>query len=150
MSTTSRLRRHIFAFFCDTRNFSRWQPFCSVMEREFEVGVLKQHRAGARDTSPQKRENQVIVHFTFGALFGARGAVAWVPGCGHRGSEVLRMASCDGSAGEIVHERQRLMMCGLHAVNALLQTDHGPRASYEDLAAIAGAAAPPCVCATRW
>ena len=25
MFTTSRLRRHIFAFFCDMRNFSRWQ-----------------------------------------------------------------------------------------------------------------------------
>ena len=43
------------------------------MEREFEVGFLQQHRAGANDTlasSPQKRENQVIVHFTFGALCG--------------------------------------------------------------------------------
>ena len=27
-TTTSRLRRHIFAFFCDMRNFSRWQPLC--------------------------------------------------------------------------------------------------------------------------
>ena len=49
----------------------------SVTEREFEVGFLQQHRAGASDTlasSPQKLENQVIVHFTFGALL--RGVAA--------------------------------------------------------------------------
>ena len=43
----------------------------SVMEREFEVGILPQHRAGASDTLaslPQTREKQVIIHVTFGAL----------------------------------------------------------------------------------
>ena len=62
-------------FFCDMRNFSRWQPLCPPLRHgEGVPGLfLQQHRVGASDTSassPQKRENQVIVHFTFGALSG--------------------------------------------------------------------------------
>ena len=72
MSTTSRLRRHIFAFFCNMRNFRSLFAHPCVMEREFEVGFFAAASCrGQRHvlaSSPQKRENQVIVHFTFGGL----------------------------------------------------------------------------------
>ena len=67
MSTTSRLRHHIIALYCDMRNFSRWQPLRPPLRHGEGVRgrFLQQHRAGASDTlasSPQKRENQVIVY----------------------------------------------------------------------------------------
>ena len=69
-----RLRHHIFAFSATCKISAVGSLFAhpSVTEREFEVGfVLQQHRAGASDTlasSPPKRENQVLVHCTLGAL----------------------------------------------------------------------------------
>ena len=45
---------------------------------------VQQHRAGASDSltaSPQKRENQGIVHFAFGGVWSAGGTVAGSEQC---------------------------------------------------------------------
>ena len=62
MPTTSRLRRHIFACFCDMINFSTWKPLCPPLRHKEGVrGRVSRSSivSGSSNTmasSPQKRE----------------------------------------------------------------------------------------------